>query len=152
MNNALTRVLFATALGSALTTAGSGVGQSDCCVTLPPPPDDPISAKIFDRTSTSPGLMIATVVGGVIPAQDYTAWCVDWDTIIYFNDPIHVPLPYVGQIYSTCDPKLNDYLAITALATTHHHLLVSPAAWNFINYILNHRASYDYWAVQVSSL
>ena len=53
-----------------------------------------------------------------------------------------VPFPYSGQVFSSCDPNINTYLANEPTAVNGN--------WQAVNYILNHRAGYSYSDVQAA--
>ena len=79
-----------------------------------------------------------------LPVGTYLTWCVDVGTEL---NPIQgVGTAYSGVLFPTCDPNLN-----SELPTNHPPACyVSPAVWQQVNYILNHKNGFYFWDIQVA--
>jgi hypothetical protein len=73
-----------------------------------------------------------------IPMGLYLTWCVDAGTMIDVTQatvPVTPGTPCSGALYATCDTNLNNELPPGHTPTSY----VSPAVWQQVNYILNHK-------------
>ncbi len=124
----------------------SAQATCECCpLVLPSVTNNLIN---FDLTwayppTVSDSFMTVTVfAGGAIAPGVYASWCGDAQTALL---PGIEGFDYFGNVYSSSDPNLNLYLA---LDTANTNVFVSPTVWREVNYLLNHRAGYNYWDVQ----
>jgi hypothetical protein len=79
-----------------------------------------------------------------LPIGTYLTWCVDAGTEL--NPVQGVGTAYSGTLYPTCDPNLNNELPTNHPVTCY----VSPAVWQQVNYILNHKNGFYFWDIQVA--
>ncbi len=85
-----------------------------------------------------------------VPIGSYACWCVDWDDNIEAG-----PSNYTAHVLATCDPNLNVnltnlYLWHDAGLWTNPDVYVSPATWQKVNYLINHRGSSFFYDVQIA--
>jgi hypothetical protein len=83
-----------------------------------------------------------------LPTGTYKTWCVDEDTLI---DAAYNTTPgtlYSGMLFPTCDTNLNNEIPPGHTATSY----ASPAAWQQVNYILNHKGTNYFWDIQLAIL
>jgi hypothetical protein len=118
-------------------------GESDCCVLLPPAPNNAVTVRLTYPSSSNyfNGQVLNT--GAPIPLATYAAWCVDWDTAIGVSAS---GVNYSGELFSSCDPNLNSHLPL------HPNVQVSLAEWKKVNYIISHRAGFNFFDIQVAIL
>jgi hypothetical protein len=143
----LAAVAFFVTLSSLMpVTRANAQATCECCpLGLPSPPDNLID---FGLTwayppSVSDGFMTATVfTNGALAPGVYASWCADAQTALL---PGIEGFDYFGSVYSSSDPNLNLYLAPD---TANTNVLVGPDVWKEVNYLLNHRAGYNFWDVQ----
>ncbi len=127
-------------------TRANAQATCECCpVGLPAAPNNlidftlawslpPAISDSFFKITVGPN-------GAVVPGV-YASWCADSETTL---QPGIQGYGYSGSVYASTDPNLNQFLA---LATPNTNSLVGPQVWQEVNYLLNHRAGYDYWDVQ----
>ena len=143
----LAAVAFVVTLSSLMpVTRANAQAACECCpLDLPSAPNNLID---FDLTWTYPpsvsdSFMTATVfTNGALAPGVYASWCADAQTALL---PGIEGFDYFGSVYSSSDPNLNLYLA---LDTANTNVLVGPDVWKEVNYLLNHRAGYNFWDVQ----
>jgi hypothetical protein len=127
------------------TRANAQVTCECCPLDLPSAPDNLIGLSLTWAypPSVSDSFITATVfTNGAVAPGVYSSWCVDAQTALL---PGIQNFDYSGSVYLSTDPNLNSFLA---LDTANTNVLVSPAIWKDVTYILNHRAGYNYWDVQ----
>jgi len=124
----------------------SAQANCECCPTgLPATPNNLIDFTLSWAypPSISASFLTATIsANGAVAPGVYSSWCADAQTSLL---PGVQGYEYSGSVYSSTDPNLN---GILVLDTTNTNTLVSPEVWKDVNYILNHRAAYNYWDVQ----
>jgi hypothetical protein len=82
-----------------------------------------------------------------IPIGTYLTWCVDAGTLIDPSQGYTVPgTLYSGILLPTCDTNLNNELPPGHSPTSY----VSPAVWQQVNYILNHKNGFYFWDIQAA--
>src|ERR1017187_951618 len=129
-----------------------------CCLKFPA--GTTLNAAVTDypgwdgHFTTPPALFAVDVTDAnePIPIGIYPAWCVDESTFLPAIQSQIPGEPYSGKLISICDSS--------ALATLPNHgglIPVGPVpdvtslvTWHEINYILNHKAAYYWWNVQVA--
>src|ERR1017187_7738974 len=138
--------LLATFSGLMPETRANAQATCECCpLDLPSAPNNLID---FGLTwayppSVSDGFMTATVfTNGALAPGVYASWCAAAQTPLL---PGIEGFDYFGSVYSSSDPNLNLYLAPD---TANTNVLVGPDVWKEVNYLLNHRAGYNFWDVQ----
>jgi|GEM_PF-4255216 len=103
----------------------------------------------YPNYPNSPATFNTTVQGNSQPlaAGTYLTWCVDAYTLL---DPsLNFTVggsSYIGNLFPTCDPSLNTEIPLDHPATCY----VSPAVWQQVNYILNHKGSAYFWDIQTA--
>ena len=120
----------------------------DCCpLGLPAAPGNLINLTLAWSypPMVSDSFMTATVLtNSSLPPGVYAGWCADAQTALL---PGVQGYEYLGGVYASTDPNLNQHLSFD---TTNASALVGPDVWKNVNYILNHRAAYNYWDVQAA--
>lgn len=82
-----------------------------------------------------------------LPPGTYLSWCVDVDVQIDPSQGYTVPgTIYTGELFSTYDTNLNNELPPGHTPTSY----VSPAVWQQVNYLLNHKIGTNFWDIQVA--
>jgi hypothetical protein len=82
-----------------------------------------------------------------LPLGTYLTWCVDAGVQIDPSQGYTVPgTIYTGELFSTCDTNLNNELPPNHTPT----MYVSPAVWQQVNYLLNHKIGTNFWNIQVA--
>jgi hypothetical protein len=112
---------------------------------LPPSPSNSIAFTLswaYPPAASSSFLTVTMLGGGALPSGVYASWCADAQTALL---PGVEGYGYTAHVYSSSDTNLNGYLNSE---TSNTNVLVGPVVWNEVNYILNHRAGYNYWDVQ----
>lgn len=136
------------------------LGQSPCPLTLVPGTNLSAYLTVYPGASSVTTPIVATFLTyvtnklgspatnytGPIPPGSYPTWCADEQILIYPKQTTVPGTLFSGALYPTCDPNLNSVL--TPLG--HPNTIVSPAVWNEVNYILNHRGTNFYWDVQAA--
>src|ERR1039457_6637583 len=127
-------------------TRANAQATCECCpLSLPSAPNNFIDFVLTWAfpPSVSDSFMTANVfANGAVAPGIYASWCADAQTALL---PGIEGFDYFGSVYVSSDPNLNLYLA---LDTANTNVLVSPNVWNEVNYLLNHRAGYNFWDVQ----
>ena len=122
--------------------------QADCdCgqLVLPASPGNSIGFTVtwaYPPAASQSFLTVTMLGGGTVPAGVYQSWCADAQTALLPGIEGYL---YTARIYSTADTNLNHFLAMKSSNT---NVLVGPAVWQDVNYILNHRTGFNYWDVQ----
>jgi hypothetical protein len=118
----------------------------ECCpLGLPVAPNNFIDFTLnwaYPPTVSDSFLTATVFTNGAVAPGIYASWCADAQTDLL---PGIQGFGYSGSVYTSTDPTLNQFLQ---LVTDNTNALVSPAVWHYVNYILNHRAEYNYWDVQ----
>ena len=140
-------VTFLAALSSLTpVTRANAQATCECCpLGLPAAPNNFIDFALTWAypPSVSASFFTATVgTNGAVAAGIYASWCADAQTSLL---PGIQGYGYSGSVFASTDPNLNQFLV---LDTDNTNALVSPQVWQEVNYLLNHRAGYDYWDVQ----
>lgn len=82
-----------------------------------------------------------------LPLGTYLTWCVDAGVQIDPSQGYTVPgTVYTGALFATCDTNLNNEVLPDHTATFY----VSPAVWQQVNYLLNHKVGTNFWNIQVA--
>jgi len=117
-------------------------GQQSCCLTLPAPPKNPIGVDLtaFQSPDHFFDIQVLSAPAAISPGL-YNGWCLE-ERVDITVSLTTVPFPYSGQVFSSCDPNINTYLANEPTAVNGN--------WQAVNYILNHRAGYSYSDVQAA--
>jgi hypothetical protein len=114
----------------------------NCSLTFPAPPNDVLTGYLtiypnYDYNPADPlvatFMVDITTAGQLIPPGLYPGWCMDEQTL---TEAPAITVPGAlesGNLYSSCDPNLN-----SELPPGHPNTLVSPAAWQAVNWLLNH--------------
>lgn len=127
-------------------TRANAQATCECCPSsLPSAPHNRIQFALTWAypPSVSDSFITATVyTNGALAPGVYASWCADAQTALL---PGVQNFQYSGSVYSSSDPNLNLFLA---LDTANTNVLVSPEVWQDVNYLVNHRAGYNYWDVQ----
>src|ERR1017187_9862904 len=127
-------------------TRANAQATCECCpLGLPSAPNNLIDFALTWAypPSVSDSFLTATVfANGAVAPGVYASWCADAQTALL---PGIEGFDYFGSVYASSDPNLNLYLA---LDTANTNVLVGPDVWKEVNYLLNHRAGYNYWDVQ----
>jgi hypothetical protein len=89
---------------------------------------------------------------GPIPHGTYGGWCVDEAYHLHAGQVyLYNGTPYTGTLLSTCDTNelalLPDHGGTPPVGPPP---IVSLATWNQVNWILNNKAGYNFWDVQVA--
>ena len=103
----------------------------------------------YPNYPNSPATFNATVQGNNQPlaAGTYQGWCVDAYTLLDPSQNFTVPgSSYIGNLFPTCDPSLNTEIPLNHPAECY----VSPAVWQQVNYMLNHKGSAYFWDIQTA--
>ena len=139
-------LLLSTWSGLVPATRAALPATSECCaLAFPPTPNNLMDFSIawaYPPEISSSFLTVTVLVSGAVSPGVYASWCGDAQTALL---PGIEGYEYVGNIYSSTDTNLNQYLTGE---TANTNSLVGPDAWKSVNYILNHRVGYDYWDVQ----
>src|ERR1035437_4384222 len=118
----------------------------ECCpLGLPVAPNNFIDFTLnwaYPPTVSDSFLTATVFTNGAVAPGIYASWCADAQTDLL---PGIQGFGYSGSVYTSTDPTLNQFLQ---LVTDNTDALVSPAVWHYVNYILSHRAEYNYWDVQ----
>ncbi len=138
--------MLATLSGLMPVTRANAQTTCECCpLGLPSAPNNFIDFTLnwAYPPSVSASFLTATVfTNGAVAAGIYASWCADAQTSLL---PGIQGFGYSGSVYTSTDPTLNQFLRFV---TDNTNALVSPAVWHNVNYLLNHRAGYNYWDVQ----
>ena len=120
------------------------------CISFTGPAGNVLTASIFSYPNypNSDALFHVTVNDGnqPIPAGVYLGWCVDAGTEIHPGQVVGPGTTYTGQLFPDCDPNLNSELPNNHPASCY----VSPAVWQQVNYILNHKNGANYVDIQIA--
>ena len=103
-------------------------GQQSCCLSLPAPPANAISVNLtaFQSPDHFFDVQVVSAPSAISPGQ-YNGWCVEERLDINVSGTT-TPVPYSGQVFSSCDPNINTYLANESAAVN--------GDWQAVNYIL----------------
>jgi hypothetical protein len=109
---------------------------------LPAPPNNAIGVDLtaFQSTNHFFDVQVLNAPAAISPGQ-YNGWCVEEFVDINVTGTT-TPSGYNGQVFSSCDPNINTYLANEPSAVNGN--------WPAVNYILNHSAGYLYSDVQAA--
>lgn len=139
-------VFFAALSGWMSIPKANAQTNCECCpLGLPSAPNNLIDFTLnwAYPPSVSDSFLTATVeTNGAMSPGVYASWCVDAQTSLL---PGIQGYGYSGSVYGSTDPNLNQFLV---LDTDNTNTLVNQDVWKEVNYILNHRAGYNYWDVQ----
>jgi hypothetical protein len=142
-----------------LTAAVGSQSLGQICPTFASPTMDAYVTAFPNYTGTPPHVFpnpesyfaVSVPADQPIAAGLYSAWCVDANNLI---SPVYQTIPgtlYTGNLLPTCDP--------IALGTLPNHGGTPPVGpppvtsletWHKIDYLLNHKAGYYFWDVQVA--
>jgi hypothetical protein len=140
INRLATLCALSVCLGTGFVRLASG--QQACCLSLPAPPNNAIAVNLtaFQSPDHFLDVQVVSAPAGISPGQ-YPGWCVEERVDIPVTGTT-VPVGYIGQVFSSCDPNINKYLVAEPDALNGN--------WQAVNYILNHRAGYSYSDVQAA--
>jgi hypothetical protein len=126
----------------------SALGAADCPVTFPPPVGNVLTSDIvqYPNYPSSDATFDITVTNNnqPLPEGTYLGWCVDANTDISVSQIATLPSSVIGPLYPDCDANLNSQLPTNHPASCY----VSPAVWQEVNYLLNHKTGVYFWTVQ----
>jgi hypothetical protein len=146
-------VLFAVALllGLVQECPASGGNQPACGLNFTGPAGNLLTSFVdvypnfpnCDATFNS----IVQTTNAPLPQGTYLAWCIDANVELDPSDGYTVAgTIYTGELLATCDTNLNNELPPNHTPTTY----VSPAVWQQVNYLLNHKVGTNFWNIQVA--
>lgn len=149
MTKTMLALIFAGCLG--LVPKSHALGAGDCGISFNGPAGDVLTSYVdvypnYPNSSATFNVVVQTA-NQPLALGTYLGWCVDANVEL---DPTAngtvAGTVYTGTLLATCDTNLNSELPPGHTTTAY----VSPAVWNQVNYILNHKISTNFWAVQVA--
>jgi hypothetical protein len=145
--------LIALAFSFGLGFKNSALAQPACAISFPPPVGNVLSSYIdvypnYPNSDATFNIIVSTT-NQPLATGAYLGWCVDGATELDVTLGGTVPgTNYIGDLFPDCDTNLNNEIPQDHPASCY----VSPAVWQEVNYILNHKNGDYFWAVEVAIL
>ena len=147
LKNALVLSVFMLILGLCNITVVSA--QPSCSLSFTGPAGNTLTSYIYSypnypNSDASLNVLVEDA-NEPLPMGTYLAWCVDASIFIDVAQTLPGTL-YIGTLFPTCDTNLNNELPPNHTPTFY----VSPAVWQQVNYMLNHKNGAYFWDIQVA--
>lgn len=143
--------LFVCTVFFALGQKNQAFGQSSCGLNFTGPAGNVLTSFVelypnYPNCNATFNTLVQ-VTNQPLPLGTYLTWCVDADVLIDPSQDYTVAgTVYTGQLFPTCDTNLNNELPPGHTPTSY----VTPAVWQQVNYLLNHKVGNNFWAIQVA--
>src|ERR1017187_8534761 len=142
-------VLFVFAFSFGLGQQKQAFGQS-CPISFTGPAGNILTAYInaYPNYPDSDAILNTVVLdpNQPLPTGTCLTWCVDAVADIDAPQKTSPGNLFSGMLFPTCDPNLNNELPTNHPATSY----VSPAVWQQVNYILNHKNGAYFYDIQIA--